>query len=118
MALENPHKQVVWMTLHTKQYGIQGLGLNLSTMSEDVTVSFPEGTEGMEVSPGNQHPGLRLRNNRTSETSSGHSVTWVLSHQDILLELEIQAVRERNMNLNMEKVEIGDKKELCFSITL
>lgn len=90
VALENPYKQVVWMTSHTKQYSIQGLGLKLSTMSEDVTVSLPEGIEGIEVSLGNQPLGLRLRNTRTSETSPGGSVTWVLSHQDIPLELETQ----------------------------
>lgn len=107
------------MTLHTKQYGIQGLGLNFSTMSKDVTVSSPEGIEGMEVSPGNQDPGRRLRNTGTSETSPGCSVTWVLSHQDIQLELETRfKLGMRNMNLNMEKVEMGDKKELHFYITL
>lgn len=50
-----------------------------------------------------------------SETSPGHSVTWVLSHQAKQPELETQfQLGMRETNLNMGKVEIGDKKS-CVS---
>lgn len=60
-------------------------------MSEDITVSFPlKVQKAWWGHGGNQDPALRLRNTRMSETSPGHSVTWVLSHQATQPELETQ----------------------------
>lgn len=60
-------------------------------MSEDITVSFPPKVQkAWWGHGGNQDPALRLRNTRMSETSPGHSVAWVLSHQATQPELETQ----------------------------
>ena len=86
-------------------------------MSEDITISFPEGTEGMVESW--RQPRLRPQ---IKEHQNVRDISWSFSHLGPKPsgfaartgDYSVPAGHERNMNLNMEKVEIGDKKELCF----
>lgn len=85
-------------------------------MSEDITVSFPpEVQKAWWGHGGNQDPALRLRNTRMSETSPGHSVTWVLSHQAKQPELETQfQLGTRETELEYGESRNRRQEELCF----